>query len=185
MAIKIYKSGLTIDDVSYGGLHVELNPFIEMHYNRVSVNTKCYTLEDVSTYGLVGTWIDTLDASGNDVSTWVPPAQEIIPQSWERFNPVKIDFELEASTNLEQWSHEKVKQELVSKRTIPYEYMKYEADVYELDPSSGEPVLDPCTNQPIILHAKDELIKKANGTYQFYTRIEDEFCQPEDVSIHI
>ena len=188
MALKINKPGLTIEDVSYGGLHVELSPFIEMHYNRVSINTKCYSQEDVSLYGLDGFWDSSLviDPSGNyDVSVWIPPAQSIIPKGWDRFNPIKVDFEEEASTNLNLWSHQKVKRELVSVKHVPYEYMAYEEDVYELDPSSGDPVLDPCTNEPIVIHSKGDLMKKSNGTYMFYTKTLENFCDPEDVSINL
>lgn len=188
MAIKILKSGLTIEDVSYGGLHVELQPFIEMHYNRVSINTKCYDIDDVFAYGLEGTWDSStvIDPSGNfDVSIWIPPAIPIVPMGWERFNPIKVDFELEASTNLEVWAHLKTKQALVTQKLVPYEYMKYEENVYDLDPSTGDPILDPCTNQPIILHSAGELIRKSNGTYMFYTKVLDPFCDPEDISINI
>lgn len=186
MALKINKPGQTINDASYGALYVELNPFIELHYNRVSVNTKCYDFDDVSVYGLEGTWDSSLviDPSGNyDVSVWIPPAQPIIPKNWERFNPMKFDFELEASTNLENWATEKAKINLTSIHHIPYEYMAYEEDVYQLDPSTGDPVLDPCTNEPIKLHSAGDLIKKENGTYLFYTRTIDRFCELADVSI--
>jgi hypothetical protein len=221
MALKINKPGLTINDASYNALYVELEPFVELHYDRVSVNTKCYDFEDVSLYGLTGYWDASLrwdpstsyevdvwdvstviDASGNtidvsildsstvivpagwtDISVWIPPIEHIIPKGWKRFNPMKFDFEEEASTNLESWAAIKAKRELTSQKAVPYEYMAYEDDIYDLDPSSGDPILDPCTNQPILLHAKGELIKKENGTYLFYTKVLDRFCEAEDVSI--
>jgi len=190
MAIKIYKAGVTIEDVSYGSLHVELNPFIELHYDRVSVNTKCYDGLDASMFGIEGYWdvsTQILDPSVGpvDVSVWVDPITHIIPKDWDRFNPIKIPFELEASTNLEAWAHEKCVEELTSVKAVPYEYMAYETDVYDLDPSTGDPVLDPCTNEPIVLHSQGELIKKANGTYMFYTKILPIFCELEDVSIKL
>ena len=186
MALKINKPGLTIDDASYNALYVELNPFIEAHYDRVSVNTKCYDFDDVSTYGLEGTWDASLviDPSGNyDVSIWIEPAQSIIPSGWERFNPIKLQLETEAETDLENWATQKSITELTSQKSVPYEYMAYEEDVYKLDSLSGDPVLDPCTGAPIIIHAAGELIKKHNGTYMFYTKILDRFCEAEDVSI--
>ena len=190
MSIIINKPGITVDDVSYGFLQMELYPFIELQYDRVSVNTKCYDGLDASMFGLEGYWdvsIAILDPSVGavDVSLWVEPIQSIIPEGWNRFNPIKIPFELEASTNLEQWSHEKCVEELTTIKAVPYEYMAYETDVYDLDPSTGDPVLDPCTNEPIILHSQGELIKKANGTYIFYTKILPIFCELEDVSIKL
>ena len=161
MSIIINKPGQTINDVSYGFLQVELNPFIELHYDRVSVNTKCY--------------------DGLDASMFSP----IIPKDWDRFNPIKIPFELEASTNLEEWAHEKCVEALTTTKNVPYEYMAYETDIFDLDPSTGDPVLDPCTNEPIVLHTQGELIKKANGTYMFYTKILPIFCELEDVSIKL
>jgi len=186
MVLKINKPGLTIEDVSYGSLYVELNPFIELHYNRVSINTKCYDYEDVSIYGLDGSWDSSLviDPSGNyDVSIFIEPAQPIIPKNWERFNPMKFDFEEEASTNLDVWATEKAIEDLSSVKRIPYEYMKYEENVYDLDPSTGDPILDPCTNEPVILHSVGELIRKDNGTFMFYTRTLDRFCEAVDISI--
>lgn len=146
MQLKINKPGLTIEDASYGSLYVELDPFFEPGYNRISVNTKCYNFDDVAANGLES-------------------AEAITPKNWERFNPMKFDFELEASTNLEEWSLNKAIVDLTSIHNVPYEYMKYEADVYDLDPSTGEPILDSSTGLPILLHVKDELIKKDNGVY--------------------
>jgi len=186
MPLKINKPGVTVNDVSYNALHVELNPFIEPQYSRVSINTRCYDFDEVSIRGLEGAWDSSLviDPSGNyDVSIWIEPEEPIVPKNWDRFNPIKVDFEEEASTNLVEWAAMKSKIELTSHKSIPYEYMAYEDDVYELDSSTGDPILDPCTNQPIIIHAKGELIKKENGTYLFYTRVLDRFCEAEDVSI--
>jgi hypothetical protein len=183
MALKINKPGSTVNDASYGALYIELDPFIELHYDRVSINTKCYDWEDVSLYGLEGYWTNTVDASGIDVSTWVDPAQPIIPKNWERFNPIKVDFEEDASTKLQAWSVKKTIAELTRVKNIPYEYMKYEDNVYELDPSSGEPVVDPSTGQPVVIHSKGELIKKENGVFMFYTKQYDRFCEIDDVSI--
>ena len=59
--------------------------------------------------------------------------------------------------------------------------MAYETDVFDLDPSTGEPILDGEDN-PIKLHSEGELIKKKNGTYQFYTKTLPIFCELEDVS---
>lgn len=226
MSIIINKPGQTINDVSYGFLQVELNPFIELHYDRVSVNTKCYDGLDASMFGLEGYWDSSTelipessyyvdvwvddpsghwdssvwveDSSGywdaslvtvpeyiTDISIFIDPISPIIPVDWDRFNPIKIPFELEASTNLEEWAHEKCVEELTTAKLLPYEYMAYETDVYDLDPSSGDPMLDPCTNQPIVLHSQGELIKKANGTYMFYTKILPIFCELEDVSIKL
>lgn len=189
MAIKINKPGLDINGFPYDFLHVELDPFIELHYDRVSVNTKCYNGLDAS-QGLEGYWdVSTaiLDPSVGpvDVSIWISPLQPILPEDWDRFNPIKIPFELEASTNLEEWAHEKCAEELTSTKAVPYEYMAYETDVFDLDPSTGEPILDPSTNEAIKLHSKGELIKKANGTYMFYTKILPIFCELEDVSINL
>jgi len=191
MSIIINKSGVTVDDVSYGFLQIELDSQLELHYDRVLINTQCFDGLDASNYGLNGHWepstYEDPDPSVGtvDVSIWVDPISPIFPSEWQRFNNFEVPFELEASTNLEEWSHEKSVEELTSIKASPYEYMAYEADVFDLDPSSGEPVLDPCTNEPIKLHVKGDLIKKKNGTYQFYTKILPIFCELEDVSIKL
>ena len=190
MSIIINKSGVDINDVSYGFLQIELDPQLELHYDRVSINTTCYDGFDASMYGITGWWdVSTtiLDPCIGpvDISIWVDPISPIQPAGWDRFKEIKVPFELEASTNLEVWSHRKAARELINVKYLPYEYMAYEEDVFKLDPSSGDPVLDPCTNQPIIIHPKGELIKKSNNTYQFHTKVLDIFCELEDVSIHI
>jgi len=189
MSIIINKQGIDINSNSYDSLYVELNPFIEMHYDRVSIHTKCYNYLDVLIYGLeVGTYDSSIviDASGNEIDylQYIPPAQSIIPVGWERFNPILVPFELEASTNLESWSIDKVIEELTNEKSLPYEYMAYEDDVFELDPFTGEIILDPSTGESIIIHAKGELIKKQNGTYMFYNKKLPRFCEAEDVSIN-
>ena len=190
MSIIINKSGVDVNDVSYGFLQVELSPQIELHFDRVSINTKCFNGLDASNYGIPhwepSTYEDPDPSVGTvDVSIWVDPILPIFPSEWTRFNHIEIPFELEASTNLEEWSHEKTVEEITSVKALPYEYMAYEDDVFDLDPSSGEIVLDPCTNEPIKLHTKGELIKKKNETYQFYTKILPIFCELEDVSIKL
>jgi len=191
MSIIINKPGVDTNDVSYGFLQVELYPQIELHFDKVSINTKCFDGLEASTYGINGYWDSSTyedpDPSVGtvDVSIWVDPILSIFPSEWNRFNTIEIPFELEASTNLEELSHEKTVEELTNIKASPFEYMAYEADVFDLDPSSGEPVLDPCTNEPITLHVQGELIKKKNDTYQFYTKILPIFCELEDVSINL
>ena len=187
MAIIINKPGTDINLNSYDSIYVDLNPFIELHYDRVSINTKCYNYMDVSLYGFEGTYDSSIviDASGNEIDypQYNPPAQIIVPMGWERFNPIIIPFELEASTNLESWATTKAIEELTNEKKIPYEYMAYENDVFELDASTGDIIIDPSTGVGIIIHSKGELIKKRNGNYMFYTKKLPRFCETEDISI--
>ena len=188
MSLIINKSGITINDVSYGFLHVTIEPEIELHYDRVSIKTECFDGLEASIYGLDGWWdssVAILDPSIGpvDISIWIEPIQPIFPIDWNRFDPINVPFEQEASTNLDVWAHNKTKEELISVKPEPYSYMMYEDDVLELDVSTGDPVLDPCTNQPILVHEKAELIKKKNGTFMFFTKILPIFCEDEDIEI--
>jgi len=186
MALIINKSGTDRDGNSYPFLYVEINPVIELHYDRVSINTKCFNGLDVSNYGFEGWWDASLvvDPSGNyDASVWVNPIKPLQIEEWDRFDPIKAPFEDEASTNLISWSLQKSIVEITTTKNVPYEYMQYENDVFELDASTGEPVIDPSTGQPIKLHTTGELITKGNGTYMFYTRTLPIFCETVDVSI--
>jgi hypothetical protein len=163
MPLRINKPGIDIDGREFPFIQVEIDPQIEIHYDRVSIFTKCF--------------------NGNDVSSGIENPEEIVPVGWERFNPIKVPYEEEASEDLFSWSHQKALDEISSSKNLPYEYMAYEADVYDLDPSTGEYILDPSTNEPIKLHSKGELVKKLNGTYMFYTKEIPRFCETEDISI--
>jgi len=189
MSIIINQGGFDINGREYEFLQVEIDPRIELDYNRVSIETLCFNGEDVSLYGITGWWDPStvIDSSGNlvDVSIWVPPIDPVIPELWDRFDPIIASFELEASTNMEVWSHNKAVEELTDIKDIPYEYYAYEADVFDLDPSTGEPILDASTGEPIKLHSEGDLIMKYNGTNMFYTKTIDRFCELEDVSINI
>ena len=153
MAIKINKSGIDLNGEAYPYLHVTLDPFLELHYDRVSVNTTCFNGLDISTNGY---------------------GPKIIPEGWERFNPIKLQYEEGAEADLESWSNTKVMEHLSSELDLPYEYMQYETDVFELDPSTG---------QPIKLHSVGELITKVNGTHMFYTKKLPAFCEADDLEI--
>ncbi len=162
MAIIINKPGVDINGRSYPYLKIDITPEIELHYDRVFIKTKCF--------------------NGTDISNEIENPEFIIPEKWDRFDPIVVPYE-EAAQNLSSWAHQKVLEELSSEKNIPYEYMAYEDDVYDLDPSTGEQILDPSTGTPIKLHKKGELIKKKNGTYMFYTKILPRFCEEEDIKI--
>lgn len=189
MSIIINKPGVDVNDISYGFLQVELSPKLEN--NIVAIKNRCYNGLDASIYGLDGWWdVSTYEDPDPsigivDVSVWVPPIKSIFPIGWEDYEVIQEPFELEASGNLVNWSHDKVVEQLIVERSFPDSYMVYEDDVLELDPSTGEPVLDPSTGQPIINHAKGDLVTKDEETYLFYTKTYDRFCEAEDVSIKL
>lgn len=162
MALKINKPGKDLNGESYPYLHVNLQPIVEEHYDRVSVNTTCFNGLDISINGY---------------------GPKIVPEGWDRFDPIKIPLEDGYDTDLNQWVHQKCSEELSTVRKLPYEYMKYEEDVYDLDPSTGDPILDPSTGQPIVLHKAGDFILKANGTYRFYEKELTRFCEAEDIEI--
>jgi hypothetical protein len=159
ISIVINKPGIDINEQEYPFLFVELNPQIELHYDRVSIKSKCYK----------GVNIDNNEYS-----------DKIIPKNWDRLYVVKVPYEKESENDMNEWVTQKFINELTSKKHIPYEYLKYEDDVFDLDETTGEPKLN-AENKPILLYKKGELIKKRNGTYKFYTKIIDEFCELEDI----
>lgn len=162
MAIKINKAGVDINGKAYPYLHVNLDSKVELHYNRVSVGTTCFNGLDISINGY---------------------GPKIIPEGWERLDPIKLPYEEGAENDLDNWVNTKVMEKLSTPENIPYEYMQYETDIFELDPSTGEQVLDSSTGAPIKLHEAGELITKSNGTYKFYTKVIPAFCEKEDLEI--
>jgi len=189
MSIIINKSGVDVNDVSYGFLQVELMPKLEN--DTVFIKNKCYNGLDASIYGLEG-WLDASTYEDPDpsigtidVSIWISPINSIFPVDWDKYEVIQVPFELEASGNLINWSHDKVIEELTDVKSYPDSYMVYEADIFELDPSTGEPMIDPSTGLPIINHAEGDLVMKEEETYLFYTKVYDRFCELEDVSIKL
>jgi hypothetical protein len=162
MSLIINKVGKDINGNEFPFLKVDIYPELEPQYNRVSIKTSCF--------------------NGIDISIGVENPLVITPEKWDRFNVFTIEYEDEIQ-DLTIWSHEKTIEELSSEKNIPYEYMMYEDDIYDLDPITGEQILDPVTSKPIKLHKKGELIKKSNGTYFLYTRVLPRYCESEDVII--
>jgi len=165
MALIINKSGIDNNGVEYSILYMDLIPEIELHYDRVSVNIKCY--KNLEGY------------SGKTFDERVFPSEY-----WEGFyNQIHIDYAEGIESDLETWVHEKTKEYLTSPKFEMYAYKKYETDIFLLDEETGEPELDEETGEPIILNKKDELIKKSNGTFDLADKEIPAFCTESEIEI--
>lgn len=160
MALIIEKPGVDITGIDYNFLYIELRPEIETHYDRVSVKTIVYK----------GTNIDTNEYG-----------EKITPEGWERFSMLKIPYDDMTDIDFDKWVNEKSFELITSPKTLMYEYMTYEDDIFDIN-DSGDIKKDKDGN-PIILHKKGEIIKKKNGTSMFYNKELPPFCETNQIKI--
>ncbi len=159
MVLKINKDVETIDGSTYSNFYVTLEATFINDYDKFNVQSKCFSGFDPS----LNVCIDYIS---------------II--NWVEFNDMDFQYEEDASTNFDAWFFNKTVDKLTSPKTLMYEYKIYETNIYDLDPSTGDPMLDDDSN-PIILHKKDDIVNKKNGAPFFYNKELPQFCETTNI----